>query len=287
MRAIATVIKSQPLRFQRLHAAMASMSLVALLSMMCGPMAHGALIGAGYSLVISSSDRVLAALETSMQQQIIADEMCDSPHLRVRARNKPALKLTNDSNAASTAPLSSFTIDIESNDYLFGSGDTPFDAFQQFISVSPFSDASVQITESSLNADKTALTVNFSGLTAGKSVIFNVDLDAINAAMFPFPDFRSVLFGAPMNHGGSPTAPANTMARFVDPGSTPSSRDVSQQLTQLTSVPAYANERLRPYYTMDPIDILTVKTSTLVPEPATWLAGLSALCSTLLVRRRS
>ena len=166
----------------------------------------------GYELQISPYARVLDAVGTPQFMDVLWEESCDNPHLRVRARNKPALMLIND--ITSTASITSFKLTINAGDYLFGTGDIVTDNFNNFIKDTIYTDVGVSITGSSVSPDGKELTVNFSGLDAGKKVIFNVDFDAQNMAMFPFPDYRNILFGAPWAPATRRPARARTRRRL-------------------------------------------------------------------------
>jgi hypothetical protein len=244
-----------------------------------------AILTAGFDVKIAPSARVLGAMGTAMETQVRNEEACDNPLLRTRARNKPAVMVTN--STMSDAPIDSFTIRISDGPYLFGDGDNSMDNFNGFIRETVYSPDGVTITGSTLSSNGTQLTVHFDGLTAGKSVIFNIDLDANDMDMFPFPDFRSVLFGAPMNAGDAPTDPAVVSALFLDDsGEEPMTRRLERQLQQITEVPAYANSRIRPYHVNDPIEVVGIGTMDVVPEPASATAALIALTLGLAHRRR-
>lgn len=241
-----------------------------------------AILGSQYSLSIAPSERVLAAIGTAEFEQVLLEESCDNPHLRVRARNKPSVMITNGDDA--TAPIESFTLQINEGPYMFGDGDAASDDFTGFIRESIFyMDPDVSITGSSISADGTALTIDFSGLTAGKSVVFSVDLDANDSDMFPFPDYRTVLFGAPMSSIADPTAPGSFSALYSDGES---SRAVGGDFTQQTDALVYFNGNIRPYYAVDMIEVNQDQVGG-VPEPGTWaLAALSLVGLAGWKRRR-
>ena len=235
----------------------------------------------GFTLQISPYARVLNAIGTPQFMDILWEESCDNPHLRVRARNKPAVMLTN--NGDSAAPITSFTMSIDvSQPFLFGAGDIVADAFTNYIKNTIYTSAGVSITGSSISPDGRSLTVNFDGLTAGKKAIFNVDLDAADPGMFPFPDYRMVLLGAPQP-GENPTTPATFGATFTNSASPlPNSQTLSGQFTQMTDTPTYHDLVIRPYGVMDKVEIITEGGQ--IPEPSGIALALSGL-GLLAVRR--
>lgn len=234
----------------------------------------------GFTLQVSPYARVLNAIGTPQFMDILWEESCDNPHLRVRARNKPAVMLTN--NGDSAAPITSFTMSIDvSQPFLFGAGDIVADAFTNYIKNTIYSSAGVTITGSSISPDGRSLTVNFDGLTAGKKAIFNVDLDAADPGMFPFPDYRMVLLGAPQP-GENPTTPGSFGATFTNNTSLPNSQMLTGQFTQMTDTPTYHDLVIRPYGVMDKVEIITEGGQ--VPEPSGIALALSGL-GLLAVRR--
>lgn len=235
----------------------------------------------GFTLHVSPYARVLEYLGTPEFMDVLWEESCDNPHLRVRARNKPAIMLTN--NADSAAPITSFTLSIDtSQPYLFGTGDIVSDNFTNFIKNTIYTDAGVSITGSSLAPDGKTLTVNFDGLTAGKKAIFNVDFDAEDADMFPFPDYRMALLGAPYP-GEDPTTPATYAATFTNAASpAPNSQTLSNEFEQMTETPTYHDLVIRPYGAMDKVEVIPGGGE--IPEPNSLVLAISGLTA-LAVRR--
>jgi hypothetical protein len=234
----------------------------------------------GFSVDFSPSPRVLDALDMkndgvitmSEFNEIVYDESCDNPHLRIRARNKPAVMVNND--ATSAAPITSFTLAINNpGTFIFGDGDAG-DVFTGFIKKTIYSDAGVDITGSSLSADKKTLTVNFTGLDAGKSAIFCIDLDTTDPNAFQFPDYRLILFGTPDNM----TTPGTATANFVNSASpAPNSASVAVQLDPLTVEPEFEGTNIRPYREEDKMEI--IHDGGQVPEPGAAVLALAGLAA--------
>jgi hypothetical protein len=238
----------------------------------------------GFTIQISPYARVLDYIGTPDFMDVLWEESCDNPHLRVRARNKPAIMLTN--NADSAAPITSFTLSIDaSQPYLFGLGDVVSDNFTNYIKNTTYTDAGVSITGSSVSPDGRTLTVNFDGLTAGKKAIFNVDFDAEDMDMFPFPDYRMVLLGAPFQ-GENPTTPGSYGATFTNSASpVPNTQTLSADFEQMEETPSYHDLVIRPYGAMDKVEIIPGGAQ--VPEPSSLMlvAGGLGLLAVRQVRR--
>lgn len=236
-----------------------------------------------FHLAVTSSARLLDSMWESDYYDVKYEEQCDNPHLRVRARNTPAIRIDNFSSTL--APITSVTFTINQGAYIFGSGDGGM-PFNGYVANSPFTDAGVTITGSSLSQDKKSLTITFDGLERDLKAIFNVDLDLdpndANAAdMFPYPDYRNVLFGAPLDSGEAPTNPASITinyegGRVIGPAT----------LQQITEAPVYQNAAIRPYGLQDRVDVQTFQ----VPEPSsvalTVAAGVAAVAASRRRRRR-
>ncbi len=252
--------------------------------------ANAALVS-NFIVDISPSARVLDALadlregdiSQVMFNEIKYDEACDNPHLRIRARNKPGLMITN----LEASNLTQFTLSIDSGlPYIFGQGDVGGDGFLTFIRESMYTDVGVTITSATVDnaANPKTLTVNFDGLSQNKKVIFNVDLDTTDPNGFVYPDYRMVLFGAPEEVGGSPTTPATAQVKFANGETSPTlsfgmACDLYGNMvldTPQYADPPWAETNIRPYHVMDPMEVATLG----IPEPsAAFLAlgGLAAL----------
>jgi hypothetical protein len=237
----------------------------------------------GFRVDISSSPRVLDALDMKNDGVINAsefydikyDEACDNPHLRIKARNTPAIMLQNFPNSA--APITSFTLKINTGPYVFGTGDAGSVGFVDYVkNIALYTDPGVSITGSSVSPDKKTLTVSFDGLTADKKAIFQVDLDTTDPNGFMYPDYRMVLFGAPEEGVVDPTTPATVSALFTGNSPAPNTATQTFQLPQaFPDTPEFYEQDIRPYHTMDKIDINGGE----IPEPTgvtLALAGVAA-----------
>ena len=233
-----------------------------------------------FHLAITSSARLLDSLWEPDYYDVKYEEQCDNPHLRVRARNTPAIRIDNFS--ATLAPITSVTFTINQSAYIFGDGDGGSMLFDDYTMDSPYTDAGVTITGSSLSADKKSLTITFDGLDKDLKAIFLVDLDLDpsdpNADdMFPYPDYRNVLFGAPLDNGDAPTNPASVTINYED------GREIGPAtLQQLTDAPVYQNDVIRPYGLADRVDVHTFQ----IPEPSSVALALVAGAGAMAVGRR-
>lgn len=239
-----------------------------------------------YAVAIASSERLLNVgdvygFDSDEYKEIQMEESCDNPHYRAFARNLPAVLIQNAEG--SDGDLTSFTMRIKLDAYMYGTGDPG--GFDAYIKHSAYADPGVDITGSTLSSDGQSVTVNFDGFTAGKSVIFRVDLDVnpdpIYDDLFPFPDFRTVLFDA--DEDGKPTEHTGvTMATF-------SSGDMSSTTpeTPLIANPNFDMEweggNTRPYHAIDPV--IPGGGGGGVPEPTSLLLLLTGLVSTSMLRR--
>jgi hypothetical protein len=250
--------------------------------------ATAAIMGAGFELKLGPSDRLLAAIGTAMEHSVWMQESCDNPHNRVRANNKPALMLTNTSTGV--GKIQSFTMTINSSPggsdvpYIFGTGDSSMDVYTGYVKKSLYSTDGVSITGSSISADKSTLTVTFADFSPGRRVLFNVDLDPESPSAWPFPDFRNVLHGAPLQAGGTPTDPADVLVRLVDE-TTDNVSQLTAMLEQITDMPLYSNANVRPYQVMNPMEVTEVAVSE-IPEPAAAILLGLAVAGTVARRRR-
>jgi MYXO-CTERM domain-containing protein len=239
-----------------------------------------------FTMTMAPYARTLNALEefgpmSAEFMHISMEDSWDNPHLRVRARNKPAIMIVNEDN--SVAPLTTFTLEINNpGPFFFGSGDFATDSFVGFIQNTIYTDPGVTITGSSLSPDSKTLTVNFDGLTMGKKAIFNIDLDSSNPALFPFPDYRLVLCGAPGSPGASPGMPATISATFTNAASPPpNTTTLTMDLQAATDVPEFFEQHVRPAKLMEMIEI---KEKT-IPEPTSAVLALGGVAALAALRR--
>jgi hypothetical protein len=239
-----------------------------------------------FDMEISPYVQVLGAVDDAHDGKITMPEMMaiimdaswDNPNLRIRARNKPAFMLINTSTSP-TSEITSLSITLAaSNTFTFGDGDMAMDNFTGYIrnNVS-YNDPGVTITGSSLTNGGKTLTVNFDGLTVGKRVLFNTDFDT--SAGFPYPDFRTVLFGAPALPADLPSAPASYVVNFDTPAAT-----IANNFQQMTETLEFASSNIRPYSVMDMVEHIPVTGQ--VPEPGTAVLAIAAVGAFAGLRRR-
>jgi hypothetical protein len=261
-----------------------------LVGLLAGPAAAVVPSPVQFNITFSPYARVLDAFDDKQDGLISAgqfmaiqmEESCDNPHLRIRARNKPAVMVINDGTSA--APITELTIKI--NDaggmYAFGMGDVATDFFTNFVKPTIYSDAGVMITSSSASPDLRTLTINFSGLEAGKKAIFNIDLDPLNG-MFMFPDYRGALFGAPLSPGDPPTTPATITALYQNNTAAPNTKLLTLNLPQMTVNPTWMNENIRPYHSMDMVEMMGGE----IPEPGCIVLALPVVAAMAWRRGRA
>lgn len=265
---------------------------IALLGMVAGRSALAAPPAVvGFNLFMSPYAHVLDALEEFGEASpefydVWSDAMWDNPHIRVRARNKPAFMVINN-DTTQDAVLSSFSVTINEGPYFFGTGDFITDNFLGFIQNTIHTDPGVTITGSSLSPDQQTLTVNFDGLTAGKKAIFNVDLDTSDMSLFPYPDYRVVLCGAKAGQFDTPNMTGTIAATFTSTTMGPpnNTTTLDMDLAPSTDTLAIYEQVVRAAKDMEMIDYKGKEV--MIPEPSA--AALALLGATLALagRRRS
>jgi hypothetical protein len=240
-----------------------------------------------FELQVSPYVQVLGAVSDFQRGDITAQEMhdiifdasWDNPNLRIRARNKPAFLIENTSTTMS-AEITSFSATIPAGTtFTFGDGDMAMDNFTNYVrSNVSYNDAGVSVTGSSLSDGGRTVTVNFSGLTAGKRVLFNLDLDTSSG--FPYPDFRTVLFGAPSGPG---VTPGSFTVNFANPSGSVTDDFVSPDLDASQPL-TFAGANIRPYSFMDMVEHLGIGGQ--IPEPSAAVLSVLGLAALTACRRR-
>ena len=233
-----------------------------------------------FNIQVGESDRYQQAqlqhsrgeIDDARLHDILREESCVNPVARYQNRNRFSIMVENTS---STNELTSFSIDIQELDFIWGDGDMTVDGFNGLFAMDTGrSDPGVTFTATP-SADKSELTVDFTGLTAGKAAILRVDLDpsATNTSGMLYPNFGEAILG----DGGRTPA-------FVDIGFAVGEQFPDQQFMAGIYV-GPTNTTLEPYHAQTPAFNFGL-TGTGVPEPtsaALLLAGIAGLMS---LRRR-
>ncbi len=252
-----------------------------------------------YSISVGESERILAAeielqrgLITPMQlNSVVFQETCMNPSTRLHLRNRFAVSITND--ASSQGDISSVTIDLTDAGFAFGNGDIPTDGFNgNYLKETLYFDDGVGVTAVpflDLN-DRSMLTLNFTDLTPGRSVIFRLDLDN-NPDNGALTDYRNPLFGVDVGGTGT-TTPAEVSATFT------SGIGVNQMSQSTAFVPFSHNfsaaelsalafaAPIEPYSSLSQSEVFGQSGRT-VPEPASGAIALLGMAILGSMRRRN
>ncbi len=236
-----------------------------------------------YSLGISENLSVLKN-PNDMHAQMMA--AWTTPTQLAMERNRPFLLLENTGTVANggdgNSSLTSFSMTI---------GDTTqnFD-WARIISTSPGVTATL-VTPDKLDnaAHSQVITYNFTGLTPGKQVIFQIDIDPNMATANPFTDYRQVLFK--LNGGANPAGNSATSASFHDPSLPEEMQDISVGPTlwenPVDPKPTVFGMQFVSHYMADHVTSFSTGNIMTVPEPSSLvLTGLAAAAGLVLYRRR-
>jgi PEP-CTERM motif len=238
----------------------------------------------GYNLRISEDLNVLQNPDSTSAQMMAA---WTTPTALANQRNHPYLLLENTATTANhgsgNAALTTFSISV-------GDPAMNFD-WGRIISTSPGVTATLLAPDTLENGVRgNAITYNFSGLTPGKQVIFQVDIDPNATNGDQFADYRQVLFH--VSPSGAPVDPdtshnAITTIGFHDPSSSLVNTTLPPQVWPNVSVPYQTvfGMQIVSQYMQDHVDAFDIGALT-VPEPSTLaMAGLGFAGLILRMRR--
>ncbi len=243
---------------------------VAMAIMFAAASAQAELGEVGFEFRISEKEMVLEHPD-DMGVKMFAS--WDTAYQRIANRNMPFIELMNNIN--STGNLTEFNMTIGDTDFEFSD-----DYFGAFI-VQSDSTPDVDISSITSTGDLLTLTFGNGGLAPGELVRFGIDIDADPGLedMFPFPDFRLVLFDMNNMDGQGGVDNSVVTATFEDPEDSSMTATASTQLEDyvVTGPQAqYYNQILRPYSVMEGVDIFDASAN-VIPEPATATLSVLAL----------
>lgn len=167
-----------------------------------------------YSLDVSEN---LSVLLDQNNPLVKANASKATPFQLAVARNMPYLLLENTSTVANggsgTAQLTHFELSISASDQTFD--------WAKILVANTDPGVSVQLlTPNALedNIKNQVISMNITGLTPGKKLVFQVDLDPLNSSGSDFADYRHVFFQLDTNNNmNNSMGNATTTATFVDP----------------------------------------------------------------------
>jgi hypothetical protein len=92
------------------------------------------------------------------------------------------------------------------------------------------------------------------------------------------------LFGAPYAVGENPTDPASFVATFTGATAAPNTTNVSGAFDQITDAPEFSNDNIRPYHSMDMVEI--IPGGGVIPEPSSAILAMAGIAGLTAMRRR-
>ncbi|HEY2883274.1 MAG TPA: PEP-CTERM sorting domain-containing protein [Pirellulales bacterium] len=214
-----------------------------------------------------------------------------TPAELAKERNQPFVMLENtsttDHGGTGSALLTTYhmTIGDTSQNFDF----LKFDAKDSSPGVSLVSMQGIDTVNGGLHGDDFMLT--FSGLSPGKFVIFQLDIDPDKASANPFSDYRNVLFT--LNGGANTAGNSETGASFFDSTLTPADQNISLPDTPFAnpvdSGPTSFGMNFTVGYMDDHVTYFGNSDTGLqnsVPEPGTFVLAALGCLGCLLIWRR-
>jgi hypothetical protein len=245
--------------------------------------AFGTQFAIGYNLSISEDLNVLQNPDSASAQMMAA---WTTPTALANQRNHPYLLLENtattDNRGSGNAALTTFSMTI-------GDPAMNFD-WSRIVSTSPGVTATLVTPDTLENGARgDVVSYRFTGLTPGKQVIFQVDIDPDSTSGDQFADYRQVLFN--VSPSGAPVDPdishnSVVTVGFHDPSSASADTTLAPQVWPNLSVPYQTvfGMQVVSQYMQDHVNAFNMGAFT-VPEPSTWLLAGMGFASVMLRRR--
>ena len=234
--------------------------------------ASATLLHVAYDFALSEKELVLAHPDDHF---IEMREAWDQPHQRIAARNMPFIELRNSSNDED-ARITEFRISIGDTDFEFSN-----DMYGEYAIRGDTSSDGVSIESSTVQDNGELLIVNIDGLDPGEVLRFRIEIDPKANDVFPYPDFRTVLFD--MN--GDDSSDNSKISVVFTQTSPPNDSATLENMLPDYDVEGpqafYANANMRGHE-MEGVDIFPLSDSRLIPEPSS-LMLLTFGCIAVLV----
>jgi hypothetical protein len=162
--------------------------------------------------------------------------------------------------------------------------------WSRIVSTSPGVTATLETPDTLENGIRgDVVSYRFTGLTPGKQVIFQVDIDPDSSSGDQFADYRQVLFK--VSPSGGPVDPDTShnsvvTVGFHDPSSALADTTLAPQVWPNLSVPYQTvfGMQIVSQYMQDHVNAFNIGSLT-VPEPSTWLLAGTGFAGLVLRRR--
>jgi hypothetical protein len=254
--------------------------------------AQSSIQSTGFSLQINEKEMMLAH---PGNQAMTNYATWDTGYQRILARNMPFVYLTNNEDSA--GPITELRLTIGDERFNFGNTANMFHGLYTM----PGRTNPNAALSSHVEDVGNELVVNFgSGLLPGESICFriNLDVDAGHPSIYPYPDYRTVMFdmnGVNIYDGNlvnfSDADNATATVKYGTLGSPPLEVGPLAFHDDSVSEPGslFYNRIYRPYGVMEPADTFQVGASTEIPipEPSSIVLGLVGCVGGALLAARA